>query len=487
MMARFGWHFFLLFGLLLRSTVGFSQSDSVDGPSTINPWNFSDPKEYVIAGASLEGSNLNKGVLLNLAEIPVGSTITLPGDDLAMAIKRLWDQRIFAGVSVYIDSVQGDQVFLRLSITERPRLSRFVITGVKKGDAEEIREILNLGIASVLQESDKNEIRYKISKYYTDKGFYKPRIMMTEQEDTIMANSVLLRIEVDRGRKVRIDEIQIGGNTSMSSRQIKRSMKNTRERVKFELQELLNIPKNKIDSAFGTLDFITDFSASKAFKYGDRFVNLNIFKSSKFSPQSYKDDKEVLLARYRDKGYLDAEIVFDTAVFLPDGNVFIAMEIQEGNPYYFRNITFSGQSKYSDSLLLQILDIKKGSVYSESLLNERLFQSQNSDDVSSLYMDNGYLFFNVTPIEQRVEGDSVDLLLKVYEGPQATINAINIYGNTKTNEKVIRRELYIKPGDKFSRTALMRSQRELANLGYFDPEQMEILPTPQSSKWNSRY
>ena len=142
----------------------------------------------------------------------------------------------FRRVSIYIDSVQGDQVFLRLSITERPRLSRFVITGVKKGDAEEIREILNLGIASVLQESDKNEIRYKISKYYTDKGFYKPRIMMTEQEDTIMANSVLLRIEVDRGRKVRIDEIQIGGNTSMSSRQIKRSMKNTRERVKFELK-----------------------------------------------------------------------------------------------------------------------------------------------------------------------------------------------------------------------------------------------------------
>ena len=478
MMPRFGLRYILLFGWLSFNGAVWAQNDSTSSSLDINPWDFSDPKEYIIAGAELEGSNLNKGVLLNLAEIPVGSAITLPGDDLAMAIKRLWDQRIFAGVSIFIDSVQGDQIFLRLSITERPRLSRFVITGVKKGDAEEIREILNLGIASVLQESDKNEIRYKISKYYTDKGFYKPSVTMTEQEDTIMANSVLLRIEVDRGRKVRIDEIQIGGNTEMSSRQIKRSMKNTRERVKFELQELLNIPKNKMDSAFTALDVITDLSASRAFKYGDRFVNLNIFKSSKFSPQSFKDDKEVLLARYRDKGYLDAKITFDTAVFLPDGNVFIAMEIEEGNQYYFRDITFSGQAKYSDSLLLQILDIKKGSVYSEGLLNERLFQSQNSDDVSSLYMDNGYLFFNVTPIEQRVEGDSIDLLLKVYEGPQATINAINIYGNTKTNEKVIRRELYIKPGDKFSRTALMRSQRELANLGYFDPEQMEILPRP---------
>ena len=438
MMSRFRLRWLLLLGCMSLGGMVWAQNDSTESTLDINPWDFSDPKEYVIAGAVIEGSNLNKGVLLNLAEIPVGSTVTLPGDDLAMAIKRLWDQRIFAGVSIYIDSVQGNQVFLRLSITERPRLSRFVITGVKKGDAEEIREILNLGIASVLQESDKNEIRYKISKYYTDKGFYKPVVTMTEQEDTIMANSVLLRIEVDRGRKVRIDEIQIEGNTEMTSRQIKRSMKNTRERVKFELQELLNIPKNKIDSAFGALDVITDFSASRAFRYGDRFVNLNIFKSSKFSPQSYKDDKEILLARYRDKGYLDAKITFDTAVFLPDGNVFIAMQIEEGNQYYFRNITFSGQAKYSDSLLLQILDIKKGSVYSEGLLNERLFQSQNSDDVSSLYMDNGYLFFNVTPIEQRVEGDSIDLLLKVYEGPQATINAINIYGNTKTNEKVIR-------------------------------------------------
>ena len=478
MISKFRLRWLLLLGWMSLSGTVCAQQDSTESALDINPWNFSDPKQYVIAGASLEGSNLNKGGLLNLAEIPVGSSITLPGDDLAMAIKRLWDQRIFAGVSIYIDSVQGDQVYIRLSITERPRLSRFIITGVKKGDAEEIREILNLGIASVLQESDKNEIRYKISKYYTDKGFYKPSVKMTEQEDTIMANSVLLRIEVDRGRKVRIDEIQVAGNTEMTSRQIKRSMKNTRERVKFELQELLNIPKNKIDSAFTALDVITDLSASRAFKYGDRFVNLNIFKSSKFSPRSYKDDKEVLLARYRDKGYLDAKITFDTAVFLPDGNVFIAMQIEEGNQYYFRNIAFSGQAKYSDSLLLQILDIKKGSVYSEGLLNERLFQSKNSDDVSSLYMDNGYLFFNVTPIEQRVEGDSIDLLLKVYEGPQATINAINIYGNTKTNEKVIRRELYIKPGDKFSRTALMRSQRELANLGYFDPEQMEILPRP---------
>ncbi|MBB00543.1 MAG: outer membrane protein assembly factor BamA [Saprospirales bacterium] len=478
MISRFRLRWLLVLGWMSLGGIVWAQNDSTESTLEINPWDFSEPKEYVIAGAVLEGSNLNKGVLLNLAEIPVGSSITLPGDDFAMAIKRLWDQRIFAGVSIYIDSVQGDQIFLRLSITERPRLSRFVITGVKKGDAEEIREMLNLGIASVLQEADKNEIRYKISKYYTDKGFYKPIVTMTEQEDTIMANSVLLRIEVDRGRKVRIDEIQIEGNAQMTSRQIKRSMKNTRERVKFELQELLDIPKNKIDSAFGALDVITDFSASRAFKYGDRFVNLNIFKSSKFSPQSYEDDKEILLARYRDKGYLDAKITFDTAVFLPDGNVFIAMQIEEGSQYYFRNITFSGQAKYSDSLLLQILDIKKGSVYSEGLLNERLFQSQNSDDVSSLYMDNGYLFFNVTPIEQRVEGDSIDLLLKVYEGPQATINAVNIYGNTKTNEKVIRRELYIKPGDKFSRTALMRSQRELANLGYFDPEQMEILPRP---------
>lgn len=460
-----------ILSLLLVCVTVFSFAQDID---------YANPKQYEIGGINVQGTeHLDKKVLISLSGLRVGDVITIPGQEVSSAVKNLWEQKLFTDVAIEIEKTLGNTVFLTISLKELPRLSKYSITGVKNTEVEELRKILTLRSGSIFTESDKLNVENKIKGFYIKKGFYNTTVGITESVGDILNNSIVVDIVVNKGSKVKINHIDILGNQSFSERKVEKQLKNTKEKTKFELVELLKIRKNKNQE--GELKFfktLSNLSVLKAVDYGDDFVNLNIFKASKFIEKDYEDDKKKLIAFYRDKGYRDAKIEYDEVTFDEDGEANINLLIKEGNLYYFRDITFSGNTKYSDSLLIKVLSIEKGTIYSQSLLDEKLFMSQSGGDISSLYMDDGYLFFNITPVEKRIQNDSVDLELKIYEGPQAIINEVRIYGNTKTNEKVIRRELYVLPGDKFSRTNLIRSQRQISNLGYFDPEQMEVIPIP---------
>ncbi|MCB0537777.1 MAG: BamA/TamA family outer membrane protein, partial [Bacteroidetes bacterium] len=441
---------------------------------------YTNPKQYEIGGINVIGTeHLDKKVLISLSGLSVGDMITVPGQEISSAVKNLWNQRLFTDVSISIDKTLGNVIFLNIDLVELPRLSKYSIAGVKKGEIEELRKKINLRSGSIFTESDKLKTENTIKSFYIDKGFYNTNVNIVESDDNVLENSIKVDITIDKGRKVKIDHIDILGNKSFSERKLEKQMKDTREKVKFELAELLNIRKNKkSEEDLKFFKTLSNLSVTKAIDYGDDFVNLNIFKTSKFKLEDYEADKKKLIAFYKNKGFRDAKITYDEVTFDEEGEANIKLLIKEGNLYYFRDIDFTGNSKYSDSLLIKILNIEKGTVYSQSVLDEKLFMSQDGGDISSLYMDDGYLFFNITPVEKRIVNDSVDLELKIYEGPQAIINEVRIFGNTKTNEKVIRRELYVYPGDKFSRSNLIRSQRQISNLGYFDPEQMEVIPIP---------
>lgn len=461
--------FFLCLVLCVITTGAFSQD-----------LDYSSPTQYEIGGIRVEGTEyLDKKVLVSLSGMMVGDIITIPGQEVSSAVKNLWQQHLFTDISIEIDYILGDLVFLIINLQELPRLSKYSITGVKNGEIEELRKKINLRAGSIFTESDRLNVVQKIQSFYIEKGFYNATAVISESIDDNVNNSITVDIVVDKGDKVKIDVINILGNEAFGEKKLEKQLKNTREKVKFELIELLKVKKNK--KSEDNLNFfktLSNLSVGKAIKYGDDFVNLNIFKTSKFIEADYESDKKMLLAFYREKGYRDAKIIYDEVSFDEEGEANINILVKEGNLYYFRDVTFSGNSKYSDSLLIKVLNIEKGTVYSQTVLDEKLYMSQDGGDISSIYMDDGYLFFNITPVEKRIENDSVDLELKIYEGPQAIINEVRIFGNTKTNEKVIRRELYVYPGDKFSRSNLIRSQRQIANLGYFDPEQMEVIPIP---------
>ncbi|MGB1248094.1 MAG: BamA/OMP85 family outer membrane protein, partial [Chitinophagales bacterium] len=461
-----------LFMLVQASSIAQST-----GATSINV-DYTAPQDYEIGGIQIEGTeHLDKKVLISISGLRVGDIISLPGDDIAKAIKNLWNQKLFTDVSVEVENTIGSVVFLVIKLEELPRLSRYSIDGVKNGDVDDLRKKLNLRSGSIFTESDRLRVINTIKGYYIDKGFYYADVDVVQSIDEVLENSIKVDIFIEKGDKVKINQITFDGNEEMSERKLEKQMKDTREKVKFELAELIKFKKNRKDS-LSFFQQLGEFSATRTMSYGDDFVNLNIFKSSKFNEENYENDKEKLLYFYRDKGYRDVQIVYDSVWFDDDGEANINILIDEGDLYHFRDVTWAGNTMYSDSILSKILNVTPGDVYSQSVLDQKLYMNPQGGDVSSLYMDDGYLFFNITPIEKRIDNDSVDIELRIYEGPQATINEIRIMGNTKTNEKVIRRELTIVPGNKFSRSDLIRSQRQIANLGYFDPEQMEVIPYP---------
>lgn len=439
---------------------------------------YTNPQEYEIGGIKVEGTKfLDKDVLISISGLRVGETIGIPSDMTAKAIKNLWDQKLFTDVSLSIERKVGSTVFLIIKLKELPRISRYTLEGATNAAVEDLRKSINLRSGSIFTESDKMNTVNKIKDYYIDKGFYATKVDVVIEEDKVSTNSIIVNINIDKGKKVRINQIVIQGNENEKASKIKGQMKDTKAKVKFELAEILNYQKNKLSNR-NFFELISNINYQSFMDYAEGYVNLNIFKVSKFDEKAYKKDKEKILAFYRSKGYRDVKIVNDLVEFDENGEVNISLLIEEGNLYYFRNISWSGNTIYSDTILDKVVNINKGDVYSQGALDQKLFMNPQGGDVSSLYMDDGYLFFNVTPVEQRIENDSVDLVMKIYEGPQATINEVRIIGNTKTNEKVIRREIRIMPGNKFSRSDLIRSQRELANLGYFDPEQLEVIPIP---------
>jgi outer membrane protein insertion porin family len=468
-----------VFCLCILTCIAFAQ----DGSSPEKVINYSSPSEYVIGGITVSGVRfLDPDILVSLSGLKVGDRITIPGDQIANAIHNLWNQGLFTNVEIRITQTIGSRIFLDIALQERPRLSKFAIKGVKKSEADDIREKLQLVKGRVVTQNTKNIAVNTIKKFYREKGFLNAAVHVDEIPDTSLRNSVILEFNIKKGKKVKIEKINITGNHEISASKLKRQMKETREMPHLRIREIFN-RQNLKNALKGTTvtDVLNNLAPSKFVTYASQYANLNIFKSSKFIRDNYEKDKPKIIEYYNTKGYKDAAILFDT-VYAVGNHLRIDIQVKEGHRYYFRNITWKGNTKYPTEMLSKILGIRKGDVYNAALLEERLFMSPNGTDISSLYMDDGYLFFQVTPVEVAIVDDSIDLEIRIYEGPQATINEVRIYGNTKTKEHVIRRELRTLPGNKFSRSDLIRSQREIAALNYFDPQQMDVRPIPNPEK-----
>ncbi len=463
--------------LLCVNLPALAQVDSTGMPRV----SYSIPTEYTIGGITVSGVKyLDPDLLVPLSGLRVGQTVNIPGDDIAKAIRKMWEQGLFTDVEIRIVKTLGVNIFLDIRVTERPRLSRFYFTGkIKKGEQDELREKIKLIGGRVLTENMKANTITIIKNHYKDKGFLNAKVTLKEMPDTILVNSIILEISVEKGSKVKIGSIQFEGNVVASDATLRKKMKDTKEKVHLDLGQIIsleNIRNATPDtSSFG--EILENLAPSRTIDYLADKARLNIFSSSKFLLKDYRADKEKLIEYYNSLGYRDAEILGDS-VYMEDGELQIRIKVNEGNRYYFRNITWKGNTIYASDSLAKMLDIKKGDIYNRTLLDERLNMSPNGTDIASLYMDNGYLFFQVTPLEISVDGDSIDIEIRVMEGPIAIINEVRISGNTKTKEYVIRRELHTVPGAVFSRSDLIRSQRQIINLGYFDPEQLEVVPIP---------
>ncbi|MDW8418327.1 MAG: POTRA domain-containing protein [Chitinophagales bacterium] len=460
---------------------GFACHLFVQAQLDTNLIDYSRTYEFEIADVRVEGARfLDPRILATLSGLVPGDKLKVPGEQIPKAIKTLWRQRLFTNVSIEVEKFQGNKAYLVIKVEERPRISRYSIKGIKNSESEELRKKLELRAGQIFTENLRSLTINTCKNYFIDKGFLGVTVEVTETPDTLLANSVLVKINIRKGEKVKIDHINFYGNHQLNEAKLRRQMKETRERVKFDIDGLLRVKQNLLRDSVRLRWYAVPggISPSVLWEYASRYVNLNIFKQSKFKRDDYEADKRKIIEYYNNKGYRDAKIVWDSVYQTDAKNLNIDIEVSEGRRYYFRNIYFKGNTKYPDSLLARIVNIKRGEVYSQKLLEERIFMNPNGGDLSSLYMDDGYLFFNVTPLEVLVENDSVDIELRIHEGAQATIRDVRIVGNTKTNEKVIRRELRTLPGNKFSRTDLIRSQREIVNLGYFDPAQLDVVPMP---------
>lgn len=420
-------------------------------PSTIEI-DYSTPIEYEIGGIQVEGLQyLDASVVKSLSGLIIGQTIKVPGDDISKAIDKLWKQGLFENITISAEQIEGKIIYLKIALDEMPRLSSYKFTGIRKGETDNLKDYVKIAKGDVVTQNEINKIIYNVKNYYIDKGFYNVDVDTYTKPDTSMSNNVLLFIEVIKGNKVHIKSITFINNNALSSGKLRRSLKNTKE---------------------------TPFFKKKTIYSKARF-NYNIFKSAKLKVDDYKTDKVALINKYNDKGYRDAKIVTDTIIKKDEKKVAIQISVNEGKQYYFRNITFVGNTKYPTKDLENILRIKKGDIYNQSLLDKNLFMNmEDGGDISSLYLDNGYLFFNLQPVEINVENDSIDLEIRIYEGLQAHINKVTIKGNTKTNDHVILREIRTRPGDLFSRADIIRTQRELAQLKYFDQEKLGVNPKP---------
>jgi len=446
------------------------------------------PTEYIIGGIQVEGAdNLDKSVIIMLSDIEVGERIKIPGDVITAAIRKLWDQGLFDNISIVASDIKGNKIFLKIILHERPRLSKFSFVGIRKAEADDIREQINLTRGDVV--TDYLVIRTKniINDFYAEKGFLNSEVNITEKPDKRNENFVDLTINIKKNNKVKIKEINVYGVKHLSAEAIKGSMKETKARGSFTPLDslgpyLINITTDVILFKYKDIQ-------ERTVKYFKDHFKVNIFKGSKFIESNYEEDLASIIAKYNKKGYRDAHIVSDSIYKIGKENIGIDITIDEGNKYYFRNINWVGNTVYSSLFLSTILGIQYGDVYNLELLETNLQYNPSGYDISSLYMNNGYLFFNATPVETYVGNDSIDLEIRIFEGKQARIKNVSVKGNTKTNDHVVIRELRTRPGQLFSREDVIRTTRELANLRYFDPESIvpNINPDPVNGTVDIEY
>jgi len=396
------------------------------------------PRDYIIGGVTVSGTKyLDKDVLVQISKLSKGDRINLPGEQNAAVVKRMYDQGLFDDVQLYITKINLDTVYLEIAVTERPRLSRLHITGIRKGEIEDLQKKLSDKNSKIVNENLLSTTTAIIKKHFNEKGFLNTTVDIKQRKDPGDANSVILDVAVDKKQKVRIHKVTFEGNTAFSDKKLRKYLKKTRQR---------------------------------------RWYNL--FGSRKFLQEKYDEDKQTLIEKMQDKGYRDAEIVKDSVWKNDDQTVNVKIKVYEGHKYYFGNVKWSGNARYPSELLNKLLRVKKGDVFSEEELNKRLQgPTPNNDDVSTLYLDGGYLTYNADPVQTKIYNDTVDLDIRIYEGPQYTINKVDVKGNDVTNDKVVRREIRVKPGQKFNKDLLIRSTREIGQLGNFDEQKTEPKPT----------
>lgn len=395
------------------------------------------PRTYEIAGISVEGApNYDDYLILGYAGLKVGDRVAIPGDDITNAVKRLMRQTLFAQASIVLEKTVGDKAWLKIILRTQPRIAEVKYIGAKKGEIKDLQDRLQLVKGNQITQNIVNRIEDIVEKFYKEKGFGNATCKVRLREDLSNKNEMFVDIVIDKHSKVKVHKIYINGNEVLSDRAIKRTMKKTNE-------------KNDI---------------------------LKLFSQKKFVESDYQDDLNRILDKYNEKGYRDASIVADSVVPYDDSKVDVYIDVNEGKQYFIKDINWVGNTLFSNDYLDYYLGMKPGEVYNQKLMRKRL--NEDDDAVANLYMDRGYLFYQLVPIEREVTGDSISLEMRMMEGPQARINNVVINGNDRLYEKVIRRELRVRPGALFSKSDLMRSAREIAQTGHFNPETLDIQPEP---------
>jgi outer membrane protein insertion porin family len=479
--------FLLVFFVFPDSVI--AQNDTLLGasvdPALMSIYSGKYPKKYTIADIQVKGNKaFDPAIVISVSGLSVGDEVTIPGgDNFAKAIMKLWTQNMFTNINIYITKLEDDNIWVEIDAIERPMLSDFKFKNIRKSEADELKDKVGLFKTRVVTDNMKLSAKENIVKFYVEKGFQGASVEIEEVPDPANRDKVILNFNITKGIKVRISDIHFFGNAALRQLQLKKKLKGIKESSR------LTLFADTIVSPYGSIPHITrkefwqevDYlKPTKIKDFLDPWFRFKLFSSAKFNEKKYIEDKEKILETYNSIGYRDAAIVADTQYYDHKGRLNISLKVSEGNKYYFGNMTWKGNTKYPDSILTMLLSIKKGDTYNLEVLNKKLGKqlSPEGGDISSLYMDDGYLFFSVNPVETSVYNDTIDHEIRVTEGPQATIKNVNITGNDKTKEYVIRRELRTVPGEKFSRTDLIRSQREIINLGYFDQEKLGMQPVP---------
>ena len=484
---------FFIATLLLTSQFVSAQNDTV--PVSVNPeleaiFTSKIPKEYTIAGITVTGSRaFDANLIVSISGLAAGDKVMIPGTDVfSKAIAKLWRQSLISNIEIFFTKLEGNKLYIEFAITERPRLASFKFEGIKKGERDDLESKVGLVKERVVTDNMKLSAIEAIRKFYYEKGFRNVDIQLKEEIAPGLNNSVNITFTIKKGNKVRVNSINFSGNESIAAGKLKKQMKSTKEMNRITLFPI------EIKNPFGDTvarplfkDYIKDvgfMSVTKTRDYVDPYFRIRGFSGAKFNENKYIDDKEHVLSYYNSMGYRNAVIVKDTSILDERNNINLFVKVNEGSQFYFGNIVWRGNTKYPDSVLNSILGIKKGDIYNLDLLNRRIGKQLSAEgaDVGSLYQDDGYLFFQVDPVETAVYNDTIDFELRMREGPQAVYGNITISGNKKTKDYVIRRELRTIPGEKFSRSDIIRTQRELGQLGFIDAEKINpgIVPNAEN-------
>ena len=481
---------FIVTTLILSSQFVWAQEPVSVNPELEGIFTSKIPKEYTIAGITVVGSRaFDANLIISISGLAVGDKVTIPGTDVfSKAIAKLWRQSLISDIEISFTKLEGQDLYVQFDITERPRLASFKFEGIKKGERDDLEPKVALVKDRVVTENMRLSAVEAIRKFYFDKGYRNVDIQLREEPAVGLNNAVNIIFVINKGRKVKVNSINFSGNNDVASQNLKKSLKNTKEMNRITLFPVV------VKNPFGDTakrqtfnEYISDvgfMSITKTRDYIDPYFRIRGFSGAKFNEIKYIDDKESILNYYNSRGYRNAVILKDTAILDEKNNINLFLKVAEGNQFHFGDMVWRGNTKYSDSILNVLLGIKKGDVYNLDLLNKRLGKQLSAEgaDIGSLYMDDGYLFFQVDPVETAVYNDTIDFELRVREGPQAVYGNITISGNKKTKDYVIRRELRTIPGEKFSRSDIIRTQRELGQLGFIDAEKInpQVVPNAEN-------